>query len=117
MLRVRTGAAFNSLRMFLWRLRASRTRHFLRIAEVVGLALLVCVCAYFLSWAAGTCMPLNEEWQNPHYGMRFKCVRDAHGCCLPARLLHFCVCCMCVTVAVAVILSLCDAGLLTCRLR
>ena len=34
------GAAFNSMRMWLWKLRASKTRHCLRIGEVVGLALL-----------------------------------------------------------------------------
>ncbi len=34
------GAAFNSLRMWLWRLRAAKTRHILRIGEVVGLVLL-----------------------------------------------------------------------------
>lgn len=28
------GAAFNSMRMWLWRLRASKTRHVLRIGEV-----------------------------------------------------------------------------------
>jgi hypothetical protein len=30
------GAAFNSLRMWLWRLRASKTQHCLRIGEVRG---------------------------------------------------------------------------------
>ena len=35
------GAAFNSGRMTLWRVRASKTRHVLRIAEVIGLAILV----------------------------------------------------------------------------
>lgn len=34
------GAAFNSLRMWLWRLRASKTAHVLRMAEVLGLVLL-----------------------------------------------------------------------------
>lgn len=28
------GAAFNSMRMWLWKLRASKTRHVLRIGEV-----------------------------------------------------------------------------------
>ena len=28
------GAAFNSMRMWLWRVRASKTRHILRIGEV-----------------------------------------------------------------------------------
>jgi hypothetical protein len=31
------GAAFNSMRMWLWRLRASKTRHLLRIGEVRGM--------------------------------------------------------------------------------
>jgi chloride channel 7 len=35
------GAAFNSGRMTLWRVRASKTRHVLRIAEVIGLAIVV----------------------------------------------------------------------------
>jgi hypothetical protein len=39
------GAAFNSGRMTLWRVRASKTRHVLRIAEVIGLAIVVQVGA------------------------------------------------------------------------
>lgn len=31
--------------MTLWKVRASKTRHVLRIAEVIGLAILVQVCA------------------------------------------------------------------------
>lgn len=64
------GAAFNSMRMWLWRLRASKTRHVLRIAEVIGLALLVVTLGFFLSWAAGRCIPKNPDWGD-EYGLRF----------------------------------------------
>ncbi|GBF97646.1 H(+) Cl(-) exchange transporter [Raphidocelis subcapitata] len=66
------GAAFNSGRMTLWRVRASKTRHVLRIAEVIGLAILVQMAAFFFSWAAGRCLPKNPEW-GESYGFRFTC--------------------------------------------
>lgn len=65
------GAAFNSMRMWLWKLRASKTRHVLRIAEVIGMALMVCTCGFFFSWSAGKCIPKNPEWGDD-YGMRFQ---------------------------------------------
>lgn len=64
------GAGFNSLRMWLWKVRASKTRHVARILEVVGLVLLCQVCAFFFSWAAGKCIPKNPNW-GEEYGMKF----------------------------------------------
>lgn len=72
------GAAFNSLRMLLWRLRASKTMHCLRIAEVVGTAILCQLFAFFFSWAAGKCVDKNPEWGNK-YGMRFQCEEGKHN--------------------------------------
>ena len=63
------GAAFNSGRMTLWRVRASKTRHVLRIAEAVGLAALVTAAAFLLPWAAGRCVPKNPDW-GEDYGVR-----------------------------------------------
>lgn len=65
------GAAFNSMRMWLWKLRASKTRHVLRIAEVIGMALMVCTCGFFFAWTAGKCIPKNPDWGD-EYGFRFQ---------------------------------------------
>jgi chloride channel 7 len=75
------GAAFNSGRMTLWRVRASRTRHVLRIAEVLALAVLVQACAFFLPWAAGRCVARNPEW-GEEYGVRcvFSCFFFSNRC-------------------------------------
>lgn len=47
------GAVFNSLRMWLWRMRAVKTRHLLRILEVIGLVFLVSLFGHFFGWTAG----------------------------------------------------------------
>eukprot|EP00879_Flechtneria_rotunda_P004542 GHRR01004797.1.p1 GENE.GHRR01004797.1~~GHRR01004797.1.p1 ORF type:complete len:1031 (+),score=332.52 GHRR01004797.1:561-3653(+) len=72
------GAAFNSMRMWLWRLRASKTRHVLRIAEVIGLAFMVVTCGFFFTWSAGKCIPKNPEW-GEEYGIRFQCEEGEHN--------------------------------------
>jgi chloride channel 7 len=64
------GAAFNSMRMWLWKLRASKTRHVLRIAEVIGLAFMCTTCGFFFAWTAGKCIPKNPEW-GEEYGIKF----------------------------------------------
>lgn len=79
------GAAFNSLRMWLWKLRAAKTRHLQRIFEVIGLVFLVGLCGFFFSWTAGTCIELPESWWinkaagKREYGMRFFCSETEHN--------------------------------------
>lgn len=73
------GAAFNSLRMWLWKVRAVKTRHLLRILEVIGLVFLVSLVGHFFGWAAGTCQPLPEEWKEEEYGFRFNCGEDEYN--------------------------------------
>jgi len=65
------GAAFNSCRMWLWRLRASRAHHLLRIGEVLGLALLCVSLAFALALGMGRCLPKDPDWAEDGYGMRF----------------------------------------------
>lgn len=72
------GAAFNSMRMWLWRLRASKTRHILRIGEVIGLALMCCTASFFFAWAAGKCIPKDPDW-GEEYGVRFLCKEGEHN--------------------------------------
>ncbi|KAG2485675.1 hypothetical protein HYH03_015647 [Edaphochlamys debaryana] len=67
------GAAFNSFRMWLWKVRAIKTRHLLRILEVIGLVFLVSLVGHFFGWAAGTCRPLPEAWEEEGYGLTFNC--------------------------------------------
>lgn len=56
------GAAFNSMRMWLWKLRAAKTLHVQRILEVIGLVFLVGLCGFFFAWAAGKCIELPANW-------------------------------------------------------
>ncbi|WIA21477.1 hypothetical protein OEZ85_000682 [Tetradesmus obliquus] len=72
------GAAFNSMRMWLWKLRASKTRHVLRIAEVIGLAFMCTTCGFFFAWTAGKCIPKNPEW-GEEYGIKFLCEEGEHN--------------------------------------
>jgi chloride channel 7 len=65
------GALFNTARMALWRLRASRTHHLLRIGEVLGLALMSVSLAFGLSLAFGRCLAKDPDWEEEGYGMRF----------------------------------------------
>lgn len=65
------GAAFNSCRMGLWRLRASKTHHLLRIGEVLGLALMCVSLGFALPLAMGRCLPKDPEWEEDGYGIRF----------------------------------------------
>ncbi|KAG2454447.1 hypothetical protein HYH02_001466 [Chlamydomonas schloesseri] len=67
------GAAFNSFRMWLWKVRAVKTRHVLRILEVIGLVFLVSLLGHFFGWAAGVCKPFPEGWEEEGYGLRFNC--------------------------------------------
>ncbi|GIL89138.1 hypothetical protein Vretimale_16173 [Volvox reticuliferus] len=67
------GAAFNSLRMWLWKVRAVKTRHLLRILEVIGLVFLVSLVGHFFGWAAGSCKQYPEDWVEEGYGIRFNC--------------------------------------------
>eukprot|EP00197_Chlamydomonas_leiostraca_P009699 CAMPEP_0202866324 /NCGR_PEP_ID=MMETSP1391-20130828/7318_1 /ASSEMBLY_ACC=CAM_ASM_000867 /TAXON_ID=1034604 /ORGANISM="Chlamydomonas leiostraca, Strain SAG 11-49" /LENGTH=886 /DNA_ID=CAMNT_0049546257 /DNA_START=42 /DNA_END=2702 /DNA_ORIENTATION=+ len=79
------GAAFNSLRMWLWKLRAAKTLHIQRILEVVGLVFLVGLCGFFFGWAAGKCIELPEDWWideakgKREYGVRFFCSETEHN--------------------------------------
>lgn len=56
------GAAFNSIRMWLWKVRAAKTLHLQRIAEVIGLVFLVGACAFFFSATMGKCLPMPDQW-------------------------------------------------------
>ncbi|GFR49429.1 hypothetical protein Agub_g11486 [Astrephomene gubernaculifera] len=67
------GAAFNSLRMWLWKVRAVKSRHLLRILEVIGLVFLTSLVGHFFGWAAGQCKPFPDDWLNEGYGIRFNC--------------------------------------------
>ncbi|KXZ44967.1 hypothetical protein GPECTOR_60g745 [Gonium pectorale] len=67
------GAAFNSFRMWLWKVRAVKTRHVLRILEVIGLVFLVSLVGHFFGWAAGQCKPYPEDWLEEGYGIRYNC--------------------------------------------
>lgn len=81
------GAAFNSLRMWLWKVRAAKTLHIRRIMEVIGLVILLGLCAFFFSWAAGKCIDMPEDWwkenadghRHRHYGVRFFCPETQHN--------------------------------------
>jgi chloride channel 7 len=50
--------------------RAIKTRHLLRILEVIGLVFLVSLIGHFFGWAAGTCKPYPPEWEEEGYGLR-----------------------------------------------
>mmetsp|Transcript_19521 Transcript_19521/g.42325 ORF Transcript_19521/g.42325 Transcript_19521/m.42325 type:complete len:908 (+) Transcript_19521:79-2802(+) len=98
------GAAFNSVRMWLWKLRAAKTLHLQRIAEVVGLVFLVGAFGFFFAATAGTCLPVPDDWYEkeevedegylacddperkkgaargePEYGVRFTCEDGFHN--------------------------------------
>lgn len=89
------GAAFNSGRMTLWRIRASKTRHVLRIAEVIGLAILVQVRARGRgpARARAFCTPARAPGplavlrpRNAHARVHVECVAPAVRCApLPRR--------------------------------
>ncbi len=71
------GSAFNSLRMWLWKIRAAKTLHLQRVLEVVGLMFLTSAVAMFFSLTAGQCLPISEEWfveeeehSVPEFGVR-----------------------------------------------
>ncbi|MEW5297643.1 MAG: hypothetical protein WDW36_000839 [Sanguina aurantia] len=72
------GAAFNSLRMWLWKARADKNRHLQRIGEVIGLVFLVSLCGFFFGWTAGTCMPVPSDW-GEDYGLTFGCPETEDG--------------------------------------
>lgn len=69
------GAAFNSVRMWLWRMRAAKTLHCVRISEVVGLACLCVIVGFFFAATAGRCMPRSPEWEED-YGVRCACLAN-----------------------------------------
>ncbi len=89
------GAAFNSLRMWLWKVRAAKTLHLQRIAEVIGLVFLVGCCAFFFSATAGKCLEVPTAWKEKDptdtslanvkatqltgYGVRFMCPEGTHN--------------------------------------
>ncbi|GLI59663.1 hypothetical protein VaNZ11_001600 [Volvox africanus] len=73
------GAAFNSLRMWLWKVRAVKTRHLLRILEVIGLVFLVSLVGHFFGWAAGSCKQYPTDWVEEGYGIRFNCEADKYN--------------------------------------
>jgi chloride channel 7 len=56
------GAAFNVFRQTLWRFRASRTRHALRLVEVAGVAVVTSIVLLSLSFTVGTCLPIPDTW-------------------------------------------------------
>lgn len=59
--------------------RAVKTRHLLRILEVIGLVFLVSLVGHFFGWAAGTCQPLPEEWKEEEYGFRWAPPQPPHA--------------------------------------
>ncbi len=50
--------------------RAVKTRHVLRILEVIGLVFLVSLVGHFFGWAAGSCKDQPTEWEEEGYGIR-----------------------------------------------
>ncbi|KAK9812846.1 hypothetical protein WJX72_004634 [[Myrmecia] bisecta] len=67
------GALFNLLRKWLWRVRASRKAHLLRLLEVVGLAIITITTIFLLSWHFGRCVKIPDEWAEVEYGFAFNC--------------------------------------------
>eukprot|EP00803_Ostreobium_quekettii_P007951 evm.model.scf_1330.4 EVM.evm.TU.scf_1330.4 scf_1330:35334-42870(-) len=71
------GVAFNTLRIKLWRFRASRKNHALRLAEGVCLAAITVAVMYLLSKYAGTCSalpnPHKDKWGPIGAYVRFGC--------------------------------------------
>ena len=55
------GAVFNLQRKWLWRLRASRTRHALRLAEAVAVGVITVGVIFAVSLAAGTCVLVRRH--------------------------------------------------------
>ncbi len=55
------GAVFNLQRKWLWRLRASRKRHALRLAEAVAVGLITVGVIFAVSLAAGTCVLVRSS--------------------------------------------------------
>ena len=53
------GAFFNLARKLLWRLRASRTRHGLRLFEAVAVGVITVTTIFALSATAGTCVQVT----------------------------------------------------------
>ncbi|CAG9466434.1 unnamed protein product [Pedinophyceae sp. YPF-701] len=72
------GVVFNFLRRKQWAYRAPRSRHFLRILEVIGVAVLSCSVFFGLSLAFGTCVPRSQTWLED-YGMRLTCAPGFHN--------------------------------------
>ena len=60
--------ACNLVRAWL-QVRVVKTRHLLRILEVIGLVFLVSACGHFFGWAAGTCKERSKEWEEEGYGL------------------------------------------------
>lgn len=76
------GAAFNSLRMWLWKIRAAKTLHLQRIAEVIGLMFLTSALAFFFSSTVGKCLKMPTQWfpeEEYEYGVRFLCPYGEHN--------------------------------------
>ena len=59
------GAVFNLQRKWLWRLRASRRRHALRLAEAVAVGLITVGVIFAVSLAAGTCVLVRSSDGRP----------------------------------------------------
>lgn len=79
------GAVFNLQRKWLWRLRASRKRHALRLAEAVAVGLITVGVIFAVSLAAGTCVLVRS----------FQCLAVSvgkHTSCLPAIPAAHCAC-------------------------
>ena len=75
------GAVFNLQRKWLWRLRASRKRHALRLAEAVAVGLITVGVIFAVSLAAGTCVLVRRP-AIPFCFARLKicCSNSAPGC-------------------------------------
>eukprot|EP00892_Ulva_mutabilis_P004714 jgi/Ulvmu1/2614/UM014_0065.1 len=73
------GAAFNALRRMLWRVRASRSRKFLRVGEALA-TILFCVCAQFVvaHWF-GQCVDTPSTWPEGYRGVAWQCQEGKHN--------------------------------------
>eukprot|EP00798_Chlamydomonas_sp_ICE-L_P001152 gene1152-3717_t len=56
------GATFNSIRMWLWTIRAGSNMHVQRIAEVLGLVWLCGACGFFFAASVGKCKKIPLDW-------------------------------------------------------
>lgn len=66
------GALFNLMRRKLWVLRASSSRHFLRVSECALVAFLTTVLFIVVSVEVGQCLPVSEGW-NPKDTVQLHC--------------------------------------------